>query len=406
MRQLGKGQSLSFLAPPDVDTLIRNSRPSPSDSAISIADIVRWTMVNTCVDITHHAPQWAQQGADFHARNSCLQSMSVESTAVQHRKLRSVWLQRESRTLTELYGVKTSAVPLNAHLELVKRLQELGLPAVYSRNIDEEQEREISHEVEAEQQREHLGAPQVAKHHFDPKLQAFAMSGLTTDLNSFSISPLVVVKPILDRHLSGNDPFSKKFRVTHDFAVTIQGRDNGTQFLKDVQWVLRDKKGNLLVISQFEANTLVPILRSQPKPQVFLYVYSPRVTGDGHRFDRFAFHCVPVSETLYTYSALSQFNLFAGQLYPSTYEEYIRLCNWLGISTSMGLRAQPDGFVLLQNRDDLLGMQKYCTFLESPVGFVRELLNVRRKRQDFSLTPLGKMLHAQVVRPVDVWRAQ
>lgn len=156
------------------------------------------------------------------------------------------------------------------------------------------------------------------------------------------------------------------------------------------------------------ANNLVPILRTRrAKPQVFLHIYSPRVTGDSHCFDRFSFHSVPTApEPPPTYSALSQFNIFAGQLYPSTYPEYIHLCSWLGISTSVGSQAQPDGFVLPKNRENLLDLLLYCAFHQSPVSFVRELLNVRRKRQDFSLTPLGKMLHAQVVRPVDVERVQ
>jgi hypothetical protein len=70
MRQLGKGHSVMFFAPGEVDRRIRNRIPSgvASDGRIRVLDVLRWAMQETCEDIRHHLPYWAQQGLDHHKR--------------------------------------------------------------------------------------------------------------------------------------------------------------------------------------------------------------------------------------------------------------------------------------------------------------------------------------------------
>jgi len=70
MRQLGKGQSVMFFAPGEVDRRIRSLIPSGMVSVdrIRVLDILRWAMHETCADVRHHLPYWAQQGVDHHKR--------------------------------------------------------------------------------------------------------------------------------------------------------------------------------------------------------------------------------------------------------------------------------------------------------------------------------------------------
>ncbi|KIY69275.1 hypothetical protein CYLTODRAFT_394060 [Cylindrobasidium torrendii FP15055 ss-10] len=410
MRQLGKGHSLTFFAPPDVDALIRVTRPEDTKDTITVPDIVRWTMHNTCADIQHHAPQWFQQGMDFDARSSCLRGMSDRPTSAELSRLRTVWLQREARPLQELYGVMRPVTIGSGHQELRARLQELGVSARVCRNIDEEQEREVSHEVEVELQKENGRSKKAAVSSVSPGLLRFVETGSELHLHQATISPLEVIKSVISRHIPGSmRPFNAKFRVTKDFATTIAGKDDGAQFLKDVQWILAGRQTPyLVVISQHEANALMSMLL-ESSCHVDLYVYAPRINGNGFAFDTFCFDAIRPARSHPRYTPLhdhlTQLNLFSGQLYPTTYEQYKLLCNYLGISTQKGYFAQSDGFVLPKDRTPLPGMQKHCPFDSSPVPFVRALLDVRRKGQDYSLTPMGKMLHGGIVRPSDIARA-
>jgi hypothetical protein len=76
--------------------------------------------------------------------------------------LRDAWLQPAARSLEEMYGLS-----INGSFKTVmnipamqKRLDDLGITAVRDVRLEEEQEREVSHEVEQEQQIER--PPKVA----------------------------------------------------------------------------------------------------------------------------------------------------------------------------------------------------------------------------------------------------
>ena len=80
-------------------------------------------------------------------------------------------------------------------------------------------------------------------------------------------------------------------------------------------------------------------------------------------------------------------NLFAGQLYLRTYEEYFSVCRFLGL----GFRPPYEqiqvacyGFISATNRlkFDVL-MESVCLFTISPVEFLRILMALRRKGQSF-----------------------
>ena len=117
MRQLGKGQSVMFFAPGEIDRRIRGLIPGGSDpkNGIRVIDILRWAMHETCEDIAHHLPHWAQQGVDHHRRFSTYeQYCSTGDLAV----LKSAWLQRESRTLEEMYDPASKAQAAGLYREI------------------------------------------------------------------------------------------------------------------------------------------------------------------------------------------------------------------------------------------------------------------------------------------------
>src|ERR1700677_4800206 len=102
VRQLGKGQSVAFLAPGEGARGILGLIPRGQDSGngIRVIDILRWAMHETCWDILHHLPHWAEQGVDHHRRSSAYKRYDLTGDLG---ILRNAWLQRESKTLEEMY---------------------------------------------------------------------------------------------------------------------------------------------------------------------------------------------------------------------------------------------------------------------------------------------------------------
>ncbi|KAJ8579648.1 hypothetical protein M405DRAFT_720688, partial [Rhizopogon salebrosus TDB-379] len=70
MRKLGNGHSVVFFAPIEVDQSIRSAVKKADASDVDVADILHWTMLETCTDIQMRASHWSQQGSDFKERRS------------------------------------------------------------------------------------------------------------------------------------------------------------------------------------------------------------------------------------------------------------------------------------------------------------------------------------------------
>jgi hypothetical protein len=149
MRQLGKGHSVMFFAPGEVDRRIRSLRTSgmASGARIRVLDVLRWAMHETCEDIRHHLPHWAQQGLDHNKRFTAYKEYkSTKDLEV----LKNAWLQRESRTLEEMYlaspGDTTSPETYSVS-SIRERIEQLGVTKfkLVDVRMTEEQEREVDH---------------------------------------------------------------------------------------------------------------------------------------------------------------------------------------------------------------------------------------------------------------------
>lgn len=56
MRQLGKGQSVLFLIPEEIQTKIMQLQSLSSSDAIEVADVLAWAMHETCADLRKSMP--------------------------------------------------------------------------------------------------------------------------------------------------------------------------------------------------------------------------------------------------------------------------------------------------------------------------------------------------------------
>ncbi|KAF9016696.1 hypothetical protein BDZ89DRAFT_1075364 [Hymenopellis radicata] len=391
-----------------IDAAIRRVAEKPS-GRLKISDVIKWCMLETCADIEHHVPQWVQQGIDYDARKKALQSLrSIEElTEGNIRPVESVWLQKEARTLAEMYEGGTS-VPIGRYIRrhplLAERLTMMGLQALAHDNMGEEQEREVIHEMEVERHPERPPPLEDAKHVLDPDVTAFVKTGVIPE----SSTAFHHIATVLDRvrywsDHSGNAIFDDNILVTTDFALTVQrdGTHIEVEFWKQAHWFLSTNIADadpsrcyVVLVSQWELQRLLYLIRNKgQRSPVRLHMYSPKVTRSAQSFDDLSFFSIPPlqpNSPRPSKASMLQLNLFSGQLYPSSFEDYSTLCEFLGLDITGTFNSQPDGFVLPANRRD--SMQE-CPFTVSPVRFLKELMAVRRKGHDFGLTPIGKLLN-------------
>ena len=188
MRQLGKGQSVAFFAPGEVDRRIRDLIPTDrrrgSKDGIHVIDILRWAMHETCEDITRHLPHWAQQGLDHGRRFSAYKEyLSTGDVTV----LKSAWMLPESRTLKEMYDPVSNAQGSELYQQvkgvpsLRERLERLEVTKLtdvrMSEEQEREQEREVHHEVEREREVERPQKVEPAKHSIHLDIVTFVRTG-------------------------------------------------------------------------------------------------------------------------------------------------------------------------------------------------------------------------------------
>ncbi|KAH9061808.1 hypothetical protein EDB83DRAFT_2506594 [Lactarius deliciosus] len=398
MRQLGKGQSVMFFAPGEVDRRIRSLIPkgqepdfkhfvglSPrgqeSGNGVRVIDILRWAMHETCWDIGHHLPHWAQQGVDHHRRFSAYKQYdSTGDLGV----LKNSWLQRESRTLEEMYEPAPNAQvaglspEINGIPSLRERLERLGVTQLTDVRMAEEQEREPPPSVHPAKHIIHRRPPQLRSY----IIPLFSQTGIDKALDStaeWSPSPL----------------------ATTDFTITTRCSDivHLTDYLRPVNWVLTSGSGKnsiAIIISPHEANELLPTIRKSGK--VRLHVYAPRITASMRSFSDLAFYTIP-STPAREWTAPAhlriELNLFAGQLYFDSREQYQRVCELLALHMAHpgAKHVEVDGFVPPAHRTG-----ESSPFSVSAVSMFKKLTGLRRKGMGFGGTDLGRVLD---VRPLN-----
>ncbi|KAF5335877.1 hypothetical protein D9758_017243 [Tetrapyrgos nigripes] len=413
MRKLGHGQSVMFFAPFKVDQKIREICALDNDSPISSCHVLKWAYSETVADIEHHIPHWVQQGTDYMARKEAWEVFNGSGRISDL----GVWRQPDARSLQEIYGIRSDGegrkdLMPKVHHELQERLDTLGYQITQDKLyniVDEEQEREVSHEVEKERQVQRPPRREPADHSLGVAVQQFVRTGVLSR-KSMRKGFLPFWKLV---NLQPNSTHPGLF-TTLDFATTITGRgsDPGlNDFMRPVTWVISGGRtmGNskvLVIISPYEADKLRREI-AENKIGLRLHIYAPKVAQNQDFFEDLSFLTIPDprADTLLLGSSaqwttpdplmITQLNLFAGQLYFRDWDEYKRLCDYLGLyipseSSSEEVPHQSDGFVLREHRRG--DMKVLCPFEASPLPRLRELFGLRRKGNGYSFTHIGKIL--------------
>jgi hypothetical protein len=418
MRRLGNGQSVVFFAPVECNTYIRAMMPALDHSLVQVKDILRWVMRETCEDIHHYVPHWTQQGLD-HTRRIQGDKYFRLSGNTDTNTLRRAWLTPEVRTLEDMYGTRHTnhelMVAASKSSVLRSRLRKLGISRLEDPQLDEEQEREISHEVERQRQVERPAKMEPMVPSINQGLRDFINNGILGP--SIRLNRLMSIIPVPDGEHGA--PWSTDLLATGDFFTSVVGtrKANTTTYGRPVWWIMSSRRSNLLIVlSPHEVNALLPFIRRSQA--VYLHVYTPKVVQGMRSFSDLRFYTVPPLPTNWTpptRGTRSQLNLFAGQLYFDSYQEYFELCAFLGAASPESSRLygrdivprRPDGFVQPTHRPHNLELQAVLSdfrgqsFQFGMINNLRTHISIRRNGMDFTRTHVGQLLRGRLLKEED-----
>ncbi|KAF9472985.1 hypothetical protein BDN70DRAFT_925404 [Pholiota conissans] len=399
MRNLGHGQSVTFYAPPEVFRQIEMSENKRESSSIRVPDVLSWAMMNTCNDVQDHIPHWIQQGVNYGRRREGNEIYST-SQNTDTSTLSTAWLEPAARTLDEMYGLDTTNGSLadmakDISSDMRARLEDLGITEISNEAMAEEQEREVSHELEEEPELERPPHVPAAEHTLDDEVRKFVQYGIMPS-TSHVFLPLMFTR-------------AKQLIATRDFmttTTTAKERVMLTEYLRPVNWIVsrtRDDGDLLLVVmSPYEVDALLEDFRKSA--HVRLHIYAPRTSQSMKSFDDLSFYCIPPLNTNSTRRASLnndigyQLNIWAGQLYLDSYESYLRLCLLLGVSSSASDTndyIESDRFVPPEGQSGEMSI--VCLFKKSPLPWLKVLFGLRRKGMSYQSTHMGKILHARLL---------
>lgn len=414
MRKLGHGQSILFCGPPEIHQKILELSKKCNGDSIEVRDVLLWSMSETCINARKLLPIWAKQGIGYQKRLDAWDNIEELKTFPPN------LLEKEAKTLEEHYGYSSGSGGLDVLLETSKtrhrellQIQEkcrmFRVESLKEAHMLEEQERELSHEVERERENQRPPKANPLGHQLSEHVKRFIVAGtLPPDSTDCFIPVFDTLSDTSAAKVREPGAWSTKLLTTLDFSRVIDRRQNDVmdEFLRPVNWVVSSANRSVMVImSPYEINELIPQIRQSRS--VFLHMYSPKTMQATESYEKLTFCSIPPVPGSWNpdLSLVDQLNIFAGQLYFQDYGTYERVCGFLGlylkeIPKGSTICVRGDGFVERKDRQ-ALGMGLGSPFSVGPVPFLRSLVGFRRKGQSYLATHMGQILHARVLSDTD-----
>ncbi|KAH7019555.1 hypothetical protein EDB80DRAFT_632634 [Ilyonectria destructans] len=429
MRKLGKGQSVVFCVPREIERKISRQRETwsssqpPETERLTVSDVVCWAISETWTDLRRTIPLWVTQGLRFYQQDRIWEQFQLpQGDQSQRVEWARRFLEEEAQSLDQRYRPRTTRQNVSAIMDQVapaigERFQhqchQFGITEFGTASLQEEQERELSPETEQERQVEKPPRVKAADHAIDSGLRDFIKHGeLPDDRKGFKPAFMALGNTTAAKHLDVAE-FPSHVWVTDDFARTIQTisleTDCSDSFQRPVQWVLTSASPgdsvvrHIVIISPYEANELLP--RIQASRFATLHLYSPRINLGFQPLDHLGLYTVPQRAPRQEISCEQriQINLFAGQLYLSSFEEYTKVCDALGLASrpTEGLVIlEADGFIPPDLKEGKVTNQS--GFTKSPVKFMKVLMSgIRQNCEAIEKTCMGKILDGVLLAEED-----
>ena len=421
-----------FLAPPEVHHSILDVNKKCAVDTIDSADVIKWCLEQTCQATENNRPLWVSQGLGHWKRQSALNTLLKKNASIEDALRNDPAVMRfltssqdkESQTLEELYSMKVKVGDVSLfnlrkkdleHPIVRTLLHEWDLIRDVHRrdsSMHEEYEREVAVEIEQERQVQKTEKVDPASHQLHEDIVQFVRSGKlragalnTSVLAAFGLFHRTSAKS----YKASIDTFPPGLLATTDFTRTVSIPSNWTldEYLRPVNWVLRSRKSDTpisMILSPYEINELLPKIWKSTK--VTLSLYSPHIAKTMVSFGALDFYNLPSQLDIPTASLAFQrdLGLFSGSLYLTRYKDYRDLCLILGVingiphekGQSHDYEVHSDGFVPTSARNKMAWPVE-SPFTSSPLPFLKALLGIRRRGQDFSHSHLGRVVHGEIL---------
>ncbi|KAF6784871.1 hypothetical protein CSOJ01_15693 [Colletotrichum sojae] len=320
------------------------------------------------------------------------------------------FLEEEAQTLETRYKPKppievkteenSTVSPKTRPDAITERLLELDGLDEDSAAFQEEQERELSPEIEQEREIQRPRPAEPAEHILHPEIRRFVTQGILPEDPKVCIAAFKALSDTTAaRHFEvGKLPGG--LLVTSDFVRTINpfGRDHVSDlFQRSIQWILTpaSRTANFetaMVISPYEAQKLLPDIKTSDF--VSLHLYSPRPNMGFRPLDALDLYTIPhrrVSPTP-ALPLATQLNLFSGQLYLKSLEEYCSTRQFLRLSSGVDGDESSD-----QGVSDASDVGN-----DALVQFMKVLMTkIRRNCESIDKTHIGRILDHRALRHLD-----
>ncbi|KAL8690761.1 MAG: hypothetical protein Q9218_003865 [Villophora microphyllina] len=412
LRQLAISQSVIFYAPPEVHQgIINTRRDSRKGLPVDSHDVIVWLLEQTCCSIEQLQPLYVSQGQEYCRRR--LAAHRYEDSGYSTNESKSylkILEQPERYSLEELYApdrkIKNSPIDSSGNAEIAKYVKRLDVLKANIRNTGDtvqalahqevEQEREVAIEVETVRDVKKPHHAQACAHppvHRDVRL--FAETGRLAAGSHTCIQAFVALRQTaVGRRFGIADSATRSgLYITQDFsrtATTDHSQLPRDEYSRPVHWVLWSGViKTALIISDYETNALIPLIRDASPPVVHLISYAAPITKSMVIFDSLNFFTIPSLQ--HDWQAPSwlvrDLGIFAGRTYFDYDNQYSAVCEVLGLPQPLSRAADLDKEMPFPVDDG--GPTE--PFSPSPLLFMQDWLAVRRKGQDFSQTMMGEL---------------
>ena len=426
LRQLAISQAVVFFAPPEVHQSILNLRGKTDRDAIDSHDVIIWLLEQTCCNIEQLQPLYISQGLEYCRRRlSALNNPDAGSEEEQRKAYLKILEQPEQYSLEKLYAPdqRTKARPIDGHgfPMMIRYIEKLNAMKKGLRNTGDtvqalahqevEQEREV--QIEVEQERE-VKKPDHALALPQPPLQkevkSFAETGrLVAGSQAYQQAFVALRHTALGRQLGISDSATRsRLFVTQDFNSTVvtQFGKPRDEYCRPVHWLLWSQvAGTALVLSDFEADAVLSLVRDKKPVCTHLITYAAPVTKQMLVFDTLKFYAVPALPESWQAPTwlVRDLGLFAGRLYFNHHDQYQAVCETLGLPlptsvavTSPAELTETDLWRELPYEESLEEVKKE-PFSPAPLVFMQEWLAIRRKGQEFFRTMMGEVCRGRTL---------
>ncbi|XP_037036477.1 uncharacterized protein LOC119074450 [Bradysia coprophila] len=436
MRQLGKGHSIVFWASYEADVRIRSICKLSAKSPVTSKNVVEFVCSKSKQFETEHTVHWT---AGAHNYTKKLLGHKLHETLDDRDSLKDLYQKcadAEFIKLEDMYGDKEDALlsdiaksKFNQLLDANKDnpegcafIESVGSAVIqkilkqapnvrrFIQALDEEQEKELEHELEEECQIEKPPPMSPAAPRFDKMLRRLFSSSENatvpqTMINKNQLIPFhssLRITHLIQNYAAETKAWSDHLYVTEDFMRVLKREraftDNSDcdEYLRPVWWIARvnvkNDKFYLILLSSYECDQLMPVFKNSKRAA--LHMFRPKLSKHQSNL----LHETSLQVTGMTDSPSisandeAQIAVYAGSMYFNGEVEQNAYCNFLGLiprprsdehedAFQQGI-IKPNGFVPMENRRHSIAISDavdMCKFRKNPVDLAIQLIETHHQ---------------------------